>query len=232
MVEEAKSTTFMPEKKLTDTLGQIEPVIKNMDQREIEALSQALLHLKKAPIRPLITAVLQEIDNVLKKIDEDEVVRLADDILHAKTIVVCGAGRVGMAIRGFGMRLGHIGLHAFSIGDTTLPSIREGDLLLAASRSGETQTIYDLVEIAKKNGAKVAVVTGSSSSRMAKLADTMVRLKAPSRVNMVEGFASIQPMTTLNEQCMSLFFDAVVLVLMHRLGETHETMWARHSNLE
>jgi D-arabinose 5-phosphate isomerase GutQ len=29
--------------------------------------------------------------------------------LKANKIVVCGAGRVGMAVRGFGMRLGHLG---------------------------------------------------------------------------------------------------------------------------
>jgi D-arabinose 5-phosphate isomerase GutQ len=39
-------------------------------------------------------------------------------------------------------------------------------------------------------------------------------------------------MTTLNEQCLGIFFDAVVLLLMEKMNETHDTMWARHSNLE
>jgi D-arabinose 5-phosphate isomerase GutQ len=39
-------------------------------------------------------------------------------------------------------------------------------------------------------------------------------------------------MTTLNEQSIGIFFDAVVLRLMEELNETHETMWERHSNLE
>ena len=42
----------------------------------------------------------------------------------------------------------------------------------------------------------------------------------------------MQPMTTLNEQSLSLFFDALVLKLMDKMNETHDTMWARHSNLE
>jgi len=43
---------------------------------------------------------------------------------------------------------------------------------------------------------------------------------------------SVQPMTTLNEQCLGIFFDAVVLQMMRQMDETHDTMWARHSNLE
>jgi D-arabinose 5-phosphate isomerase GutQ len=39
-------------------------------------------------------------------------------------------------------------------------------------------------------------------------------------------------MTTLNEQCLGIFFDALVLQLMKKMGETHVTMLERHSNLE
>ena len=176
--------------------------------------------------------ILGEIESVLEKVDEKEVGRLVNGILDARKIVVCGAGRVGMATRGFGMRLGHLGLEAFTLGDSIVPSIGKGDLFLVSSGSGETQTIYDLVEIAKENGAKVALVTGNTSSRMGKLADTVVEVKAPSKTKPVEGFVSIQPMTTLNEQCLGIFYDTVVLELMERMNETHDTMWARHSNLE
>lgn len=179
-----------------------------------------------------VKKILEEIGSVLERIDGKEVERLVKDVLDAKKIVVCGAGRVGMATRGFGMRLGHLGLQAYTLGDSVVPSIGEGDLFLVSSGSGETQTIYDLVEIAKKNGAKVALVTGNPESRMGKLADMIVGIKAPSKTKPVEGFSSIQPMTTLNEQCLGLFYDAVVLELMEKMNETHDSMWARHSNLE
>jgi 6-phospho-3-hexuloisomerase len=176
--------------------------------------------------------ILDEMDSVLSKIKEKEVEILIKQIISSKKIVVCGAGRVGMAIRGFGMRLGHLGLNAYTLGDSVVPSIGKGDLFLVASGSGETQTIYDLVEIAKKNGAKVALVTGNPDSRMGKLAETIVQIKAPSKTKPIDNFSSIQPMTTLNEQCLGIFFDAVVLDLMEKMEETHDTMWARHSNLE
>ncbi|MDP1844437.1 MAG: 6-phospho-3-hexuloisomerase [Sediminibacterium sp.] len=179
-----------------------------------------------------INQIINELTVVLGKIDETQVDLFIKEILGSNKIVVCGAGRVGMAIRGFGMRLGHLGFSAFTLGDSTVPSIAESDLLIVASGSGETQTIFDLVSIAKKNKARIAAVTGNPESRIGKLADAVVKLEAPSKTKQVDGFISIQPMTTLNEQCLGIFFDAVVLKIMDEMKETHDTMWARHSNLE
>lgn len=176
--------------------------------------------------------ILLEVGQVLLKTEEKDVSFLIKELTEAKTIVVGGAGRVGMATRGFAMRLGHLGLKAFTLGDSTVPSIGRGDLFLVCSGSGETQTIYDLVEIAKKNKSRVALVTGNPDSRMGRLADVIVKISAPSKTKTVDSVVSVQPMTTLNEQCLGIFFDAVVLQLMEKLNETHETMWARHSNLE
>jgi 6-phospho-3-hexuloisomerase len=179
-----------------------------------------------------IDIILSELKTVLSQIDEGQVEILIDMILNADRIVVCGAGRVGMAIRGFGMRLGHLGLRAYTLGDSTVPGIGKGDLLIVATGSGETQTIFDLVSIAKKNNCSILAVTGNPESRIGLLADSIVKITAPSKTKSVDNFISIQPMTTLNEQCLGLFFDAVCLKLMDRMGETHDTMWARHSNLE
>ena len=67
---------------------------------------------------------------------------------------------------------------------------------------------------------------------MGEWADLIVELKAPSKTKQVQGLNSMQPMTTLNEQSLGIFFDAVVLEMMEYLDETHDSMWARHSNLE
>ena len=178
------------------------------------------------------TKVLEEINFVLSNVNENEVLSLVEQIIKAKIIVVHGAGRVGMAIRGFGMRLGHLGYNAYSLGDSTVPGIEENDLLIVASGSGETQTVYDIAALGKKNGSHLALITGNKDSRMGKIADTVVVMKAPSKTKAVEGFTSIQPMTTLNEQSLGILFDSIVLILMEKTKETHDTMWARHSNLE
>ncbi len=184
------------------------------------------------PINDHLGKIIDEISSVLSKVDPHQVDQLVKEIRSARKIVVCGAGRVGYAVKGFGMRLGHLGFNTYAVGDTTVPSISEGDLLIVATGSGETQTIFDLVSIAKKNNSTVIAVTGNPESRIGSLADIVVQITAPSKTKAVEGFVSIQPMTTLNEQCLGLFFDGVVLQLMDEMDETHDTMWARHSNLE
>ena len=175
---------------------------------------------------------MNEIDSVLVNIEQSECDTIISKILSAKRIVWVGAGKVGMTLRAFIMRLGHLWLQAWFLWDSTLPWIKEWDLLLVASWSGETQTIFDLVEIAKKNGCDIGLITGNPESRMGKLANSIVKIQAPSKTKAIEWFTSIQPMTTLNEQCLRLFFDALTLELMDKMNETHNTMWARHSNLE
>lgn len=183
-------------------------------------------------IRNSVKAIVEEISNVLDSINEAETEKFIARILKSKKIVAVGAGRVGMSTKAFAMRLGHLGLNANFLGDSTVPGISKGDLLIVSSGSGETQTIFDLVSIAKRNNASIALITGNPDSRMGKLADLVVKIAAPSKTKPVAGFKSIQPMTTLNEQCLFIYFDAVVLALMKKMKETHDTMWARHSNLE
>jgi 6-phospho-3-hexuloisomerase len=183
-------------------------------------------------IKKNIKKILNEIESVFTNIDEDQVQMMIDEIVKARKIIGLGAGRVGMSTRAFLMRLGHLDFQAYMIGDTTVPSISNRDLLLVSSGSGETQTIYDLTIIAKSNGARIVAVTGNQNSRIGKLADHVVVIDAPSKTKQVDGITSIQPMTTLNEQCLLIFFDAVVLELMNMLKESHDSMWKRHSNLE
>ena len=182
--------------------------------------------------REQFAAVEKEITQVLQGVDETQVTSMLEALQSANKIVGVGAGRVGMALRGFIMRLGHLGLHAWMIGDTTVPSIGAGDCLLVASGSGETKTIVELTKIAKKNGAKIVAVTGNPQSSIGQMADVIVQIIAPSKTKAVDNFQSRQPMTTLNEQCLQLFFDTSTLLLMNTMGETHDTMWDRHSNLE
>ena len=176
--------------------------------------------------------IINEIERVLQTVDGIEINNLIDAIISADKIILFGAGRVGMAARGFAMRLGHMGFKAYTLGDSTVPSIGVGDIIIIASGSGETQTVVDIAHLAKQNGAKVIAITGNQNSRIAKLSDCLVNLKAPSKTRIQNGWVSAQPMTTLNEQCLNVLFDTAVLQIMERKGFTHETMWNNHSNLE
>lgn len=176
--------------------------------------------------------ILEEIAKVFSMSDFSEVKLLADSILSSNKVVCVGAGRMGYAMKGFSMRLKHMGIDSYIIGDSNVPSIGSGDLLLIGSGSGETQTICDIAATAKESGATIALITGNPESRISWMANVEIIIRAPSKVKQIEGFASAQPMTTLNEQCVGIFFDSLVLELMKITGETHESMWGRHSNLE
>lgn len=183
-------------------------------------------------IQKNIENILIEIKTVLTKINQSECDSLIGAIQQANKIVWIWAWKVWMATRWFIMRLWHFWYNAWFLWDTTVPHIWNWDLLLVVSWSWETQTIYDLLTIWKNNWAKTALVTWNPESRMWKLADIIIKITAPSKTKEVDWFKSIQPMTTLNEQCLQLLFDAIVLEIMDRTWETHDTMWARHSNLE
>lgn len=64
-------------------------------------------------IREYAGAVILELDRALKAVSPQEAERLADLVLGAKRIFVAGAGRSGLAMRAFAMRLMHMGFTVY-----------------------------------------------------------------------------------------------------------------------
>ncbi|GAA6621429.1 hypothetical protein [Scytonema sp. NUACC26] len=80
--------------------------------------------------------ILNENTRVLKTLNYGAIAQLIQAILNTKRIFVEGEGRSGFAIRMAAMRLMHLGLQDYVVGETTTPSIEKGDLLIACSGSG------------------------------------------------------------------------------------------------
>jgi len=74
-------------------------------------------------------------------------------------------------------------------------------------------------------------ITANPDSRIGCLSDCIVEIKAPSK-NKPNNLISIQPMTTLMEQSLFLFFDGLVLEIMEKLSINSDQMKLRHSILE
>ncbi len=68
-----------------------------------------------------------------------------------------------------------------------------------------------MAERAKAIGGKVAVVTINSESSLGKLADFTVKLPGAPKDKKDDDKRTIQPMGSLFEQTMLLFYDAVIL---------------------
>ncbi len=181
----------------------------------------------------LVTTVLGEIQNTLRSVHVGEVTGLRQAILQAPRIFIAGKGRSGLYMRGFAMRLMHMGLTVYVIDDVTTPAIASTDLLLIGSNSGRTASLVEYAARAKSLGVRIGLITAADTSPIADRADVIVRLKAPSpKVDAASAKSSIQPMGNLFEQALGLLLDIVTIQLMETLNLNSEQMFRRHANLE
>lgn len=175
-----------------------------------------------------ITTIVDEITRTTQRVNPDELGALADAIVNARHIHTAGAGRSGLMTRALANRLTHLGLSAAPVGDVTAPHSAPGDLVLIGSGSGSTASLAALAERAKYAALSVVLITATPDSPIGKTADIVLTVPAPSK----EEHGSIQPMASLFEQSCLVVYDALVLSLMERLGETGASMLARHADLE
>lgn len=177
--------------------------------------------------------IAEELAGTLGRVSADSGERMVDAILAAGKILVAGAGRSGFAAKAFAMRLMHMGFDAFVVGETVTPNLEARDLLIVVSGSGETGSLVMMSQKARKIGAKLAVLTIRPESTVAKLADIVIAIPAPTpKAGHDSAFRSIQPMGSLFEQSAFICLDAVILRLMEKRGMDSDTMFGRHANLE
>ena len=187
-------------------------------------------------------AIAEELSAALGRIATEQEEELVRAILQAPRIFVAGAGRSGLMARAFAMRLMHMGLTVYAVGDVTTPALAAGDLLLIASGSGRTTGLVNMAEKAASLGATVATVTMDPQAPIAALADAVLQIHAPtpkaaqagrddSEITPVQPM-SVQPMGSLFEQCLLLCLDHIIVLLMERKGQNSERMFQRHANLE
>jgi 6-phospho-3-hexuloisomerase len=89
------------------------------------------------------------------------------------------------------------------------------------------------MEVARKAGAGIALVTAQPSGRCAELADLVLTLPAQTMADDQGSRAtSVLPMGSLFEGALFVLFEVMVLKLKDRLGITAEAMRANHTNLE
>lgn len=181
-----------------------------------------------------LRTVQSEVDAALRSLAETDaaaIAALADAVHDADRVFLLGAGRSGIALRMTAMRLMHLGLTVFVVGDTTTPAIERGDLLLTASGSGTTTGIVRAAAVAHELGAAVATITTAPASPVAELSSVIVTVPAAGKLDR-SGTASAQYAGGLFEQTVVLLGDALFHTLWQRSGLSADELWPRHSNLE
>ncbi|XP_010482566.1 PREDICTED: uncharacterized protein LOC104761225 [Camelina sativa] len=155
-------------------------------------------------------------------------------------VFLYGVGREGLMLKAFAMRLSHLGLSVHLVFDMTTPPISSSDLLIASAGPGGFSTVDAICSIAKSNGAKVLLltaqpVTGSCVKHATDVcyvpAQTMASDNGGGDAGEL-GEKRLLPMGSVYEGALFVLFEMVVYKLVDVLGETPESVRARHTNLE
>lgn len=180
-----------------------------------------------------LSKILKELEEALESIDPSEMERLITAILAAKTVFISGAGRTGLAGKAFCMRLMHMGIDAYVLGETVTSNFTADDLLILGSGSGETASLISYGQKAKKIGGNICAITIKPASSVCELADFVVKMPGAVKDRSQEaGYETIQPMGSLFEQILFLFYDAIILGIMEKQGLSNDKMYGKHANLE
>ena len=199
--------------------------------------------MEEHPVQDMMRLMASKVRSIANAISDQEVDGLIREILAAKRVYVMGAGRSGLVAKAFAMRLMHLGLTSYVVGETVTPALDRGDLVVVFSGSGETRYIADIAEMAKRIGVRVCLVTAKRDSRMARIADCKVVIEtqgAPAgdgnaefEIRQMMGrHKSFAPLGTLFETVSVIFADAVISRLMEIKGINIEALKGRHVNIE
>lgn len=176
-------------------------------------------------------AIVRELGGTMEAIDGAQIGAAIRGMLGAKRVFAVGAGRSGLALRMVAMRLMHLGMESYVVGEATTPAIAAGDLLIVASASGTTSGVVHAAEVARKVGADVLAVTAKADSALGRLATSVVVLEAATKQEFGER-RSEQYAGSLFEQSVLLLFDTVFHCLWRAGSQRAEELMMRHANLE
>ncbi|MCE4620469.1 MAG: 6-phospho-3-hexuloisomerase [Desulfurococcales archaeon] len=190
-----------------------------------------------------IARFIEEASRIIDKEEVSSFIDLLAEVYgdHRRKVLVMGAGRSGLVGKAFAMRLLHLGYNSYVLGDTIVPSVRRGDVVVAISGSGKTKLIVTAAEAAKQVGATVVAITTYPDSPLGKLADLVVKVPGRTKHSRLDDYFARQilgiheplaPLGTLFEDTALVFLDGVVYALMERLRVSEDEMRSRHANIE
>ena len=191
--------------------------------------------------------IVNQLNDVIQKLNEDDIKDMLQKILDAERIFVMGAGRSGLVGKAFAMRLMHLGFTVYVVGETTTPAVKEEDVVIAISGSGETRSISNLGKIVKDIGSTLITVTSKNNSTLGQLADTSVILPSKTKTdqdhdpdsggdlekNMRGDYTrNLPPLGTSFEITALVFLDSIIAQLISLTGASEAELKSRHTNVE
>jgi 6-phospho-3-hexuloisomerase len=179
-----------------------------------------------------IQVIFRELQGVLEQISVTDIHQFGKVIGSATRIFVTGEGRSGLMAKAFAMRLMHLGATAYVVGETITPAMRSDDVLIAISGSGTTETVNLVAGKAKALGCHVIAVTANTESPLASQAAQTFRVPGATKYRRDGEPKSVQLLSSLFDQSLHLFLDAVCLHAANAAKKDESTVLSKHSNLE
>jgi arabinose-5-phosphate isomerase len=142
-------------------------------------------------------------------------------------VIVTGMGKSGIICRKIAATLSSTGTSSFFLhpaeaihGD--LGMVREDDLVIALSHSGETEELVRLLEAIRRIGAKLIALTGTPSSTLARAADVAIDC------GIAEEACPMNLVPTASTTAALAMGDALAMTLLERKGFKEEEFARLH----
>jgi 6-phospho-3-hexuloisomerase len=192
-------------------------------------------------VQDAMEEIIDNVKIVSDSLDEENIASMNQLLKTSKNVFVMGLGRSGLMAKAFAMRLMHLGINVYVVGETITPAIGSEDCLLAITGSGETLSIVSAARIAKKMNAKIVAVTSYVESTVGQMANLVVHIKGRTKIDLEKNYLtrqingkhqSLSPLGTLFEVTTLIFLDGIIAQLMVEMDKTETDMKARHTVLE
>jgi len=181
-----------------------------------------------------ISRVLTEEGSAILKISleiNSEASEVVGDVILATkrshNIFLSGMGKCSFIAGKLAATYSSLGIPSFALncahalhGD--IGAVREGDVVIVLSKSGDTKEVVDLVVALKKLGALSVAITCNRDSRLAKLCDKSVIL------SISEEACHLGLAPTTSTTAMLAMGDAIGVVASKQLGVTKAAFRKRH----
>ena len=184
---------------------------------------QAILDLGRAVIETEAAAVT----SLLGRIDSSFVAACNAMLLCKGRIVVAGVGKSGHIASKIAATLASTGTPAFFMhpadaGHGDIGMIRQEDLVLAVSNSGETREVIEILPALKRLGVKLIAMTGNAASTLARHADIHID------VSVEKEACALGLAPTSSTTAALVMGDALAVALLQAHGFTREDFARSH----
>jgi arabinose-5-phosphate isomerase len=181
------------------------------------------LELARKVLRTEAAAILALVDRI-----DGDFERAVQMLFECRgRVIVTGMGKSGIICRKIAATLSSTGTPAFFLhpaeaihGD--LGAIREDDIVVAVSHSGETDELIRLLESIKRLGARLIAISGNASSTLARAADVTLNC------GIAEEACPLNLVPTASTTAALALGDALAMTLLVRKGFREEDFASLH----